>query len=113
MKRRDILVLLGSSVFLIVAWVAFSIIHQLVSSTINESVNQSISPIEPNFDISVINSLKTRIKIAPDFATFNSTAAATPTPIPVPTIPVASPSAIPSLSLFAPSPTATPGGATH
>lgn len=113
MKRRDILLLLGSSVFLIVIWGIFSVIHRLASSTINGTVSQAISPISPDFDLTVINALKTRVKIAPDFSSSVATTAALPTPTnpPQPTPQqIASPSAVPSLSLFAPTPTGTAGG---
>ena len=117
MKRRDILLLLISSVILVVLWVIFSIIHQLVSSTINQSVSQAITPINPTFDVSVINTLKTRVQVAPDFSSFSSTPEGqpSPTPIAVPQIITptpASPSAIPTFSFQQVTPTATPGGTT-
>lgn len=112
MKRRDILLLLGSSVFLVIIWIIFSIIHQLVSSTINQTVNEAITPITPSFDVAVINTLKTRINVAPDFSAFSSTLSSQQiSPTPLPPAFIASPSAVPTVSLET-TPAATSGGST-
>ncbi|MDE2025884.1 MAG: hypothetical protein KGJ07_05300 [Patescibacteria group bacterium] len=83
-----------------------------MSSTINQTVTQAITPITPNFDIAVINTLKTRVKIAPNFSEFSGTPAAEqPTPTLIIT-PVASPTAVPTFAFEQVTPTATPGGST-
>lgn len=114
MKRNDILLLLGSIVFLVIAWVVFSIMHQLVSSTISQTTSESIQPISPSFDVSVINTLKIRQKIAPVFSIqqTNIPGESQPTPTPIPVQEVV-PSAIPTISLFAPTPVASQGGSTQ
>lgn len=122
MKRKDILLLLISSVILVTAWIVFSIMHQLVTPTINQTVSQSISPIEPSFDISIINTLKTRTKVAPLLAV-----SITPSPSPISQSPITgnsisptptisftqsgSSSALPTISLLAPS--SSQGGTTQ
>lgn len=109
MKRRDIILLLVSSVILVAAWIIFSIIHQLVSSTVPDTVTQSIAPIQPQFDVPVINTLKIREKVAPVFT--NQAQEITPTPT-LGFTPPGSPSATPRPT-FRPSPTATAGGSTQ
>lgn len=115
MKRRDILLLLVSSVILVISWIIFSIIHQFMSSTINSTVSQAITPIQPTFDIAVINKLKTRQPVAPVFSSPGASTSAAITP----TIPpffqqVATQSATPTPTVtFQPTPTASQGGSTR
>ena len=67
MKQRDILFLVISTFVLIVAWIGFSIYHNLVSSTITGPVEEKIIPIDPTFDTRTIDSLKERKNIEPVF----------------------------------------------
>jgi len=69
MKQRDILFLVVSTFVLILAWIGFSIYHNLVSSTITGPVEEKIIPINPTFDTRTIDALKERKKIEPLFQT--------------------------------------------
>ena len=69
MKQRDVLFLVISTFVLIVAWIGFSIYHNLVSSTITKPVAEKIVPINPTFDTKTINTLKERKNIEPIFQT--------------------------------------------
>ena len=48
MKQRDILFLVISTFVLILAWIGFSIYHNLVSSTITKPVEEKNNPNQPN-----------------------------------------------------------------
>lgn len=65
MKNKDILLIVVPSFLLIIAWVAFNIYHNTVSSTIPETLNVQIVPINPSFDSKTIQSLKNRARIEP------------------------------------------------
>lgn len=65
MKHKDIILLLASAFFLIVAWVAFNIYHNSVVSTTPEVLEKETLPINPNFDEATINKLKERKKVSP------------------------------------------------
>lgn len=67
MKQKDILIILVSSFVLVIAWVGFSIYHSSVKSTIPETLNIKIIPIEPNFDVNTIEKIKNRKEITPIF----------------------------------------------
>lgn len=69
MKQRDILFLVISTFVLILAWIGFSIYHNLVSSTITKPVEEKIIPINPTFDTRTIDILKERKNIEPIFQT--------------------------------------------
>jgi hypothetical protein len=112
MKKRDILFLLISSVIIVVAWIAFAIIHNSLSSTINETTTAQIIPIPGSFDTQTIASLKKRQQINALFVAQTATvsAAISPTPIPpAPTPTIATGSAVITPNLT-PAITATPGG---
>ncbi len=74
MKQRDVLFLVISTFVLIVAWIGFSIYHNLVSSTITRLVEEKIVPINPTFDTITIDKLKERKNIEPIFQTKNKEA---------------------------------------
>jgi hypothetical protein len=65
MKRKDILLILIPSFIFVLAWIGFSIYHNIVTSTISEPLSVQITPITPNFDTSVIDNLKNREKVSP------------------------------------------------
>ncbi|MBI2195809.1 MAG: hypothetical protein HYU48_02085, partial [Candidatus Levybacteria bacterium] len=65
MKQKDILLLIISSFFLVVFWIAFNIYHNIVTSTIPETLSVQIFPISPTFDKKTINAIKERIQITP------------------------------------------------
>lgn len=65
MKHKDIIVLLTSAFLLVIAWVAFSVYHNSVTSNISETLEKEALPINPKFDEATINKLKERKKILP------------------------------------------------
>lgn len=65
MKKNDILILLIPSVLIVILWVIFSIYHNYVTSTISKSLSTQILPINPDFNLNVINDLKKRNSIEP------------------------------------------------
>jgi hypothetical protein len=60
MKQRDLYILLISTFVIILFWISFTIYHNLVSSTIPETLNVQINPINPNFDTKTIDLIKKR-----------------------------------------------------
>ena len=87
MKYKDIIILLVSAVFLVIAWIIFNIYHNSVISTTPEDLKKEIVPISPTFDQSIIDELKSRAKISPIYDL------APPSPSPT-EISVGSPSAL-------------------
>lgn len=62
MKQRDLLIIAVFTFLVVVAWISFSLYHAYVTSTISPTLRERIAPIEPRFDISTINMLKTERK---------------------------------------------------
>lgn len=52
----------------VVLWIAFTILHNHYTSTISPATADSIVPIQPTFDTSVINTLTTRQRISVDLS---------------------------------------------
>lgn len=73
MKRKDILLILIPSFLFVLAWTGFSIYHSFVNSTISESLDTQILPINPSFDTSTITSLKNRMHVDPIYEITPST----------------------------------------
>lgn len=67
MKKKDILIILTLLFLVVTAWISSEIYHSFVESTISETVNQEIAPINPTFDKGTIDMLKQREKINPSF----------------------------------------------
>jgi len=65
MKYKDIIILLVSAFFLVIAWIIFNIHHNSVESTTPEDLKKEIAPISPTFDQPTIDKLKSRAKISP------------------------------------------------
>lgn len=65
MKYKDIITLLVSALFLVIAWIVFNIYHNLVISTTPEELKKEIVPISPTFDQSTIDKLNSRARISP------------------------------------------------
>jgi len=82
MKKNDILLILVPSFIFVLAWIGFSIYHNVVTSTISEPLSMAITPISPTFDTSVIDGLKSRQNVVPIYelnaTTQNTTTAASP-----------------------------------
>lgn len=88
MKQDEILFFLGSAVIVVFAWIAFTILHNSLTSTISGTVLQTIMPIDPTFNTKVIDAMKKRTVVAPVFTIHPPTqneiivnSAPTPTPI--------------------------------
>lgn len=94
MKRKDILMILIPSFIFVVVWIILSIHHNIVSSTISETINMQIEPISAIFDTDTITALKQRQNIVPDYDTnvpvqnvvIPATPSATITPVVTPTV---------------------------
>lgn len=86
MKRKDILMFLVPTFIFVVAWIGFTIYHNVTSSTVSEVLNIQSSPISPNFDVATIEKLKSRKNVAPIYqvgapANVPGQPIATPTPV--------------------------------
>lgn len=89
-KQKDLLYIAASSFIVTVAWVGFSIYHNMVTSTISENLQLQIQPIDPNFDKETLQKLKNRQAIQPAFETKTAPtepAETTPTPLLTPSLP--------------------------
>jgi len=92
MKKNDILVILVPSFIFVLAWIGFSLLHNIATSTISEALNTQITPISPNFDENTIAALKERTNVAPLYqiiVPIQNSVPATPsaaTPTPTPTV---------------------------
>jgi hypothetical protein len=97
MKRKDILSILIPLFIFVIAWIGFSVYHNIVNSTIPENLNVQIAAIPSSFDTTTIADLKNRQNVKPIYETSASVQSfiipATPsasiaTPTPTPTIAV-------------------------
>lgn len=79
MKQKDLLLLLVPFFLILAAWIIFNIYHSSVTSTISDSLNIQITPIDPSFDQAAIESIKNRDNIAPVYDLLN-TQVASPSP---------------------------------
>src|SRR5579872_3089311 len=67
MKQSEILFFLASACVVVFAWIAFTIVHNSLTSTINGTVLQAITPIDPNFDTKTLTQLQQRTVVNPAF----------------------------------------------
>jgi len=81
MKQKDVLIIVILLFIFVLVWIIESIYHSGASSTISESTNQDIVPINATFDTKTIDKLKSREKIVPVF----ELKSISPTPIALPT----------------------------
>lgn len=65
MKQEEILFFLGSIVVVVFAWIAFTLIHNSLTSTLSGSTLQIITPINSTFDTKVIDAMKKRTVVLP------------------------------------------------
>ena len=65
MKQKDILFIIVSAFFVIIAWIAFEIYHNSVTSTISEKLTSQVIPIKAEFDSKTIENIRSREKIEP------------------------------------------------
>jgi hypothetical protein len=75
--QKDVLFLSISFFTIVAAWVAFSLYHSYVTTTISEDLQMQILPINPKFDTATIEALKSRKKVTPLFEV-NPAEASTP-----------------------------------
>lgn len=73
MKKADVLLILFLLFVVVSAWIFSNIYHSATSSTISETLNKNIAPIDPTFNENEINSLKQRQKVDPSFELKNET----------------------------------------
>ena len=105
MKQKDLVFLLASTSILVLVWIVLSIYHNLAASTIPQTLETSISPIDPTFDKKTLETLKQRKRTVPVYKLESESLS--PTPIQSEPTPISSPSAESSLS---PEKQATQGG---
>ncbi len=67
MKQNDILILLIPACVIVFVWIAFSVYHSFITSTIPETIHMQITPLKPNFDSQIVEELKRRKKVSPIF----------------------------------------------
>jgi len=65
MKQGEILFFLGSILVVIFVWIAFSLIHTSLTSTISAETIQAIIPINAHFDTKTIDSMRLRTPVVP------------------------------------------------
>ena len=83
MKQKDLITFLVLIVIVVLAFVGSNIYHSAVTSTIPEVLAIQVKPISPKFQTKVLDELKKRTRIAPQFNT--SPAVLTPSPTAIPT----------------------------
>lgn len=67
MKQEEILFFLGSACIVVFAWVAFTILHNSLTSTVTGTVLQAITPIDATFNTQIIDAMKKRAVVDPLF----------------------------------------------
>lgn len=67
MKQKDILLLLIPFSLVVILYIVLSVYHNIVTSTIPETLNIQITPISPDFNEKTIMDIKKRDKIVPVF----------------------------------------------
>lgn len=86
MKQKDLLFIAGFTFLTVLIWIGLGIYHTKVTSTVSQSLEQKIEPIEPQFNTKTIENLKNQrksVSILPEISL--STPSATPTLKPTPT----------------------------
>lgn len=79
MKQKNILVLLVMTFVTVAVWIGTNIYHIVVTSTVDEELQEQIIPINPNFDEATIQKLKNRINAEPLYE-YTQTASPAPSP---------------------------------
>lgn len=96
MKKNDVLMILIPSLIFVLAWIGFSLIHNIATSTISETLNTQITAISPSFNTAIIDNLKQRKNVVPIYQITvpvqnivipATPSAAIPTPTPIVNIP--------------------------
>lgn len=102
-RQREIIIVIISVFLLTLAWIAFDLYHNAITSTISSTLQQDIQPIDPNFDTQTVQTLKQRQFSSPSY-TISSPQQTTATPSG--TVQKTSPA--PLLNIVPASPSATP-----
>ncbi|MDO8620956.1 MAG: hypothetical protein Q7R31_01610 [Candidatus Levybacteria bacterium] len=76
MKQKDIILILTLTSIIVISWIAFSVYHNLATSTISQVQSVDIKSINPTFDTKTIDKLKKRDRVSPIYELL-------PTPIPI------------------------------
>lgn len=76
MKQKDIILILTLTSIIVISWIAFSIYHNLATSTISQVQSVDIKSINPTFDTQTIDRLKKRERVFPIYELL-------PTPSPI------------------------------
>lgn len=66
-RQNDILFVLISSFIVVAAWIAFTLYHIHITSTISQHIQYQLNPVNPSFNQQVIQQLKNREDINPSF----------------------------------------------
>lgn len=96
-KQKDILFILISSFIVVVAWVGFNLYHIWATSTVSNDIQTQLNPIDPEFDPTVVQGLKTRENIDPLYENQSSSSEAVPTFTPI-GAPTPTPTSVPVVS---------------
>ena len=84
MKQKDLLFILLSSTLVVALWIAFSVLHAILSSTITATIAFDIAPINSSFDTKTLATLKKRHVINPQtIVALSPTPTQTPTVVPI------------------------------
>lgn len=67
MKQSQLVVILVLLLIFVVVWIGGNVYHSLNKSTISEATSQEIAPIDPTFNTQIIEKLKERVRVDPDF----------------------------------------------
>lgn len=78
MKQKDFLLIAIFTFITVLAWIILTIYHARVTSTISPALKEKIEPIEPRFDTSTIEMLKTQRKTVSIFPEMSEPQSATP-----------------------------------
>lgn len=87
MKQKDILIIVILLFIFTLVSIGSGIYSNSVTSTISESINQDMAPIDPTFDTKTIDKLKSRERTLPSY---DIEAVVSPAPITLPKLPPSS-----------------------
>lgn len=82
MRQNQFIIILVLLLIFVIAWIGTNVYRNLKQSTISEAINQEITPIEPTFNIQIIEDLKKRQAVSPVFE-LEALSAPTPSRTPI------------------------------
>ncbi|CAN5165992.1 hypothetical protein BH11PAT1_BH11PAT1_6420 [soil metagenome] len=77
MKQKDLVLLFGTSCFVVIAWIGFSLYNTKVTSTIDEAEVIEVKPIDGTFDTAALDLVRARQSIVPLYSLSSATSGAT------------------------------------